>query len=106
MKLSLVFLVCFIGASLTQRRSFPHPWAQSRAPTPYFVLVNPEPVDYDHDYEQHDAEDSVEQQMTDQLQRLSGSNFPSLQQYHHNENVNQYYGAPNVPSHPYAVSII
>lgn len=104
MKLSLVFLVCFIGASM-QRSNFAYN-RQSRRVAPYLVLVNPEPVDYDFTDDDDQAEDSVDQRMAEHLSRLKGSNFPSLQQYHHNENVNQYYGSSHnvVPSYPLAVS--
>lgn len=63
----------------------------------YIVLVNNQPAG-DTEIE----EESLEQRMTSELERLRGSSFPSLQQYHHNENVNQYYGFPsnNMQNYP------
>nr|CAG4641637.1 EOG090X04UC [Eurycercus lamellatus] len=105
MKLSLLCLACFISVAMTQKN--PLSWQQGISPTaPYFVLVDPAAamadVDDESDYDQDEMD--VEQRMANGLQRLRGS-FPSLQQYHHNENVNQYYGPlaypHNNPLNPY-----
>lgn len=92
-----------IGVSWTVKRYPNLPWPSGSASSTgsYFVLVNPADVEATGDLE----EDSIEQRMTSELQRLRGSNFPALQQYHHNENVNQYYGLPLTSPPAYTVTL-
>ena len=93
MRSSLVFLGYFIGASLCLNRNSQPLWPSPGIPQqigPYIVLVNNQPAG-----EAAIEEESLEQRMTSELEHLRGSSFPSLQQYHHNENVNQFYGFPS-----------
>lgn len=87
---SFLFLVCVIGASLCLNSYTQPMWPSPGVPQqigPYIILVNNQPAG-----ETEIEEESLEQRMASELERLRGSSFPSLQQYHHNENVNQYYG--------------
>ena len=91
MKLTALFLA-LVGATLSYRqRSLPVDWQNPVVVDLERLLLRPPAERYEEDYD-----DDRELQ-----QRFRTSNsFPSLQQYHHNENVNQYYNQypPIIPT--------
>ena len=96
MKLA-AFLLALIGATLSYHQRSPSiDWQQNPVVVDLERLFRPvnrydahEVVDEDDD---HDSISVDHRTVSELQQRFRTSNsFPSLQQYHHNENVNQYY---------------